>query len=112
LYLATLLQKKLSRVTKMKRTNTQGISDLIQLMKKQYKLENGMNKAEIRRKWDSIVGPTAAKLTDNIYFKNDIMFVILKSPILRHELSGQRDKLKQRINEHFGHEFIKEIVLK
>ena len=96
----------------MRRSQTQGLSDIIRTMKRQYGLEKGMTQAGILRRWETVVGKAAASYTDKIYFRNDILFVHLRHPVLRHELSGQREKLRKRLNNEIGYEFIKEIVLK
>ncbi len=96
----------------MKRSQTQGISEVIKLMKKQYQLQNGMDKANIKRNWERVVGKNAAAYTEKIYFRDQTMVVHLRSPILRHELSGQRATLVKRINEQVGRELVKEVILK
>ncbi|MEA1875130.1 MAG: DUF721 domain-containing protein [Bacteroidota bacterium] len=96
----------------MRRSQTQGISDLIKLMKKQYHLENGVDRANIKRNWEQVVGKNAAAYTDRIYFRDRTMVVHLRSSILRHELTGQRKKLIYRINEQVGRNVIDDIILK
>ena len=96
----------------MRRSETKGISDLIQAMKKQYRLENGLNQASIIRSWESVVGPAISSYTDHIYFRGQTLYVHLRSPILRHELNGQRDVLRKRLNESIKSNYVQEIVLK
>ena len=81
-------------------------------MKKQYSLENGVDRANIKRNWELVVGKNAASYTDHIYFRDRTMIVHLRSSVLRHELTGQRKKLIYRINEQIGRNVIDEIILK
>lgn len=96
----------------MRRSKTQGLSDVIQVMKKQYKLEHGMNQAHIIKSWESVVGKTAASYTDKIYFRGSELNVHISSPVLRQQLSGQRVTLTKRLNESLGENFISQIFIR
>ncbi len=96
----------------MRKSETQGLADLIKAMKKAYGLENKLSQASIANNWEKIVGKSVANYTEKLYFKDRVLFIHLSHPILRHELSGQREKLRQRLNEEFRGDFIQEIILK
>ena len=96
----------------MRRTQTKGIADLIQIMKKEYKLERGLDRASVIRSWETVVGSAIANYTDKIYFNGNTLIVHLRSAVLRHELNGQREMLRKRLNDTAGVSFIENIILK
>lgn len=62
--------------------------------------------------WESIVGKAIASRTSKIYIRDGILFVHLKSSIVRNELMMLREALREKLNNQAGIELIKEIVLK
>ncbi len=96
----------------MRRQKTQSLSDVIRTMKSQYNLNRDLDKLRIKKAWKDVVGINAARYTDKLYFRGSVFYVHLNSPVLRYELSGQRNLLKKRLNEVVGHELISNIVFK
>lgn len=97
----------------MRKRNTESIGEVL----KQFFEENRFFKQKLAESrvvsgWDKIVGKVAASYTDNIYLRNNILFVHLTSSVLRAELSAYKDKLIANLNEHAGLIVVKDIVFR
>jgi len=95
----------------MRRTNTVSIAQIIAELLSEYKISSKINEARIIAAWPEVLGPLA-KSADELFIKNDVLFVRLSSSVIRAELSMMRSKLVQRLNEKAGEEVIKDIVFR
>lgn len=93
-----------------KKSNTQSLGDAIAEFLEQYKHSNKIQEAEIVASWSRVMGSNIAKYTLETYYKNNTLFVKLKSAPLREELSMQRSRIKDALNEHLGMDCIKKVV--
>ena len=59
--------------------------------------------------WPEVMGEAVNGYTDNLYIRNQTLFVHLTSPALRMELSMQRQDIVRRLNEHVGNQVIADI---
>lgn len=96
----------------MYRTGAHNLGDIIRRVIKQKGLNKGLEKTRVIKSWESVAGSTAGRYTEKIYIIEDTLFVHLSSPIIRYELSGKREYLREALNNASGAETIKNIVLK
>ena len=66
----------------------------------------------VQTEWEVIVGKTIAKYTRNIKLNNGILSVATDVAVLKQELQFGKAQLIERINEHFGTQVVKEIVIR
>ena len=59
--------------------------------------------------WPTIAGDMVASYTDNLYIRNQTLFVHLTSPALRSDLSMMQQELVRKLNEHVGSQVIASI---
>lgn len=76
------------------------------------KLGVKLKELSILESWENMVGKVISSRTSKIYIKDGILYVHLKSSIVRNELMMIRESLRQRLNERAGSEIIKEIILR
>ena len=95
----------------MKRTNTLGISEVINELISHYKIGDKLNETRIIAAWREVLGPLA-KPTDELYINNKVLFVKLSSSVVRNELYMMRSVLVRRLNEKVGGEIITDIVFR
>lgn len=76
------------------------------------RLQNGLDKVNVKEAWDSVLGPAISKYTINIKLDNNTLFVQLSSSVLREELSYGKDKIVALLNEELGKELITKLVLR
>ena len=74
--------------------------------------EDDYTKSRISEKWKEIVGDRIAEVAVIDKFENRILFIKTSSSIWRSELFLRRGSIKDKINEEFGSEIIKDIIIK
>ncbi len=96
----------------MRRSKTQGISEVIKAFIKESGLGPRLKETELINSWEEIVGTMISSRTKKIEITKGRMTIWLKSPVVRNELMMLRESLRKNLNEKAGEEIIKEIVLK
>ena len=86
------------------------INDSIDDFLKSYKLENRYLQTLAMTKWEILMGPAVVTRTEKIFFKEDTMFIKIKSAPLKHQLSMSKTKIKDMLNEEIGKIIINEIL--
>ena len=96
----------------MKRNNTEQVGDVIRRLIWQEGLETPLNEYRLVEAWKDVVGPVIARYTQNLYIKNQVLYVHLSSSVLRQELSMSRTLLIRNLNTHVGAQVIVNIVFR
>ena len=90
--------------------NTTPLKDILQDLFKEYRIEKKVSHAQLKNDWPKIVGKSAAKRTEKIYFRNKVMFIQFSSASLRQELSMKKQFLLKRIREDYAADLVEEII--
>jgi predicted nucleic acid-binding Zn ribbon protein len=96
----------------MKRNEFQSLGSAIRDYLKEEKFDGKLAEIEAVNSWELIIGKQIARATTSIYIKDGILYVHLKSSIVRNELLMMRNDIIQAINQHIGSRVVKSIVLK
>ena len=96
----------------MKRNNAEQIGKLIQQFLRQESLESPLNEQRLLDAWPQILGPTIASYTQNLYIKNQTLYVHLTSAALRQESMMAREKLVRSLNQKVGATVIVNIIFR
>lgn len=96
----------------MRRSETVNIRVVIEAFLKEQGLEDKMSENRLLNSWEELLGKTIAKSTRNLYIKDKILFVNLRSSIVRHELLMIKEDLINKLNEKAGRKLIRDIVLR
>ncbi|MBQ3190309.1 MAG: DUF721 domain-containing protein [Bacteroides sp] len=96
----------------MRRNNAEQIGDVIRYFLRQQGLESPLNEYRLVQAWDDMVGPAIARYTDNLYIKNQTLYVHLTSAVLRQELMMARELLIKNLNRAVGAQVIVNIVFR
>ena len=75
----------------------------------QYSNENGVSATRVQAVYRQTMGAYISNHTTKIFVKNNILFLYIDVPSLRHELSLGKIKLINILNEALGEQQIKEI---
>ena len=94
----------------MKNSNEQTIKEVIQELLDAYRLSDGLQETRLVHSWDKVAGEYVARNTESAYIKNKVLFIKLKSPALKNELSYAKTKLIESLNKAVNQEVIQEIV--
>jgi predicted nucleic acid-binding Zn ribbon protein len=97
---------------KMRKSNTQKISEVIDEYLKNSGLTQKLKKARIINHWEELIGKAIAKRTTSIYIKKKTLFVSLNSSVVKNELMMMRQQIIDAINKQAGEILIEKIVIK
>lgn len=87
------------------------IKEAMESLIKAYQLQGKYDETKILASWEKVMGKTIAQHTTNIFIKQGKLFVKIDSSTLRHELSMNKSKMIDLLNEDAEQEVVKEIVL-
>ncbi|RNI40273.1 DUF721 domain-containing protein [Hanamia caeni] len=88
------------------------IGDALKEFLKKSKLKSGMQAMQIKDAWEKIMGKTISNYTDKIEIINSTLFIYTSVAPLKHELTYQKSKIIERVNEELGEKVILEVVVK
>ena len=60
--------------------------------------------------WTEVMGQAVARYTGDVFVKNQVLYVRLKSPALKANLMMGREGLVRRLNDYVGAQVIVKIV--
>ena len=73
-------------------------------------LETPYNEYRLVQAWPEVMGQGIANYTGNLEIRNRVLYVRLKSSVIRQELSMNRKVLVQKLNQHVGAQVIENII--
>ncbi len=94
----------------MKRNNTESIGNLIRQFMRQEGLESPLNEYRLIQGWKEVLGPGIASYTNNLFIRNQTLYVHLTSSVLRQELMMKREQIIKNLNQHVGAQVIVNII--
>jgi len=96
----------------VRRSKTISLAEALQDYVREMNLGDKLREVSVIESWESIVGKAISSRTSKVYIKDGVLFVHLKSSIVRNELMMLREALREKLNSQAGAEVIREIVLK
>jgi len=75
------------------------------------KLQKGIDLVLIKEAWAEVMGSGVVSYTNDVQFKNGILYVKLTSSVLREELSYGKEKIVKLLNEKLNKMLIKSVKL-
>jgi predicted nucleic acid-binding Zn ribbon protein len=97
---------------KMRKSNTQKISEVIDEYLENSGLTRKLKKARIINHWEELIGKAIAKRTTSIYIKKKTLFISLNSSVVKNELMMMRQQIIDTINKRAGETIIEKIVIR
>jgi hypothetical protein len=88
------------------------IGDALKEFLKKSRLKSGMQAMQVKDAWEKIMGKTISNYTDKIEIINSTLFIYTSVAPLKHELTYQKSKIIDRVNEELGEKVISEVVVK
>ena len=95
-----------------RRNDAVNIKTILKKISKNPKLKKKLAETEVLEKVNLIIGDNLKKYISNKYIKNGVLYLHLKSSVLRNELSYQKQDLIDRLNDRSNKKIIKEIIFK
>lgn len=96
----------------MRRNKAESLGDILRLFLRQEGLETPLNERRVVAVWPEVMGEAVARYTGELFVKNGVLYVQLKSPALRSNLMMGREALVRRLNERVGAQVIQSIVFR
>ncbi len=96
----------------MRRSKTISLAEAIKDYISEMNLGGKLSETDIINSWEETVGKAIASRTSKIYIKDRVLYVHLKSSVVRNELLMLREALREKLNARAGSEVIKEIILR
>lgn len=87
------------------------MEEAIRAFLERYKLTGKLSEVDLRQSWETLMGPSIARHTTGVELKGKVLVIKLDSSVLRHELGFARDKIVEKVNEHFGRNVIDGVLL-
>ena len=78
----------------------------------QMQLQEPLQRIEIYKAWDKVVGDHVAGLTTNKYFTNGRLYCKLGSSVVRSQLYFQLESIRASINLQLKENVVKEVILR
>ncbi len=88
------------------------LGDAIKKFLDQSRLKGGIQALQIKEIWESMMGKTIANYTDDIQIIGKTLFISTNTGPLKNELMYQKEKIQERVNEHFGKKVVEEVVIR
>lgn len=95
----------------MRKNNSESVGLVIRRFLREYGLESPLNQYRLLSQWENIVGPDIARLTKQIFIKNQTLHVEVSSPALRTDLMLKRKQLMYELNQGVGAQVIADIII-
>lgn len=93
----------------MFRRDVKTVDDIVLMCLRQNGLETPLKQRQLVDSWGEIAGVIAERYTEQVFVKNQTLFVKITSPALRSELSMMKTELIGRLNKHVGSQIIVDI---
>ena len=94
-----------------KRGDLKNISKIIEDVFSQKHFRIGIDNIKVQDAWVKTMGKNIQKYTYKVYYQKGILYVKLKSSVLKEELTFEKVKIIKLINNELGKEYIKDMEL-
>lgn len=88
------------------------LKDAMKLFLSKSRLKSGIQSVQLIDVWEKIMGKTVAKYTDKVQIIQSTLFISTSIAPLKNELIYQKEQIIKLVNESFGEQVIKEVVIK
>jgi len=96
----------------MRKSKTIKVDQLINQILKEQKLDVKLKEVQLINSWEKVIGKTVARATTGIFIKNQVLYVQIRSSVIRNEIMLVREGLTNALNREVGAQVIKGIVLR
>lgn len=94
----------------MKRREAESIGQLIHKFLRQESLEGPLNERRLLDSWPQLMGQQIASYTQQLYIRNQTLYVHLSSAVLRQELMMGKELIIRNLNKNVGAMVITNII--
>jgi predicted nucleic acid-binding Zn ribbon protein len=96
----------------MRRTNDHSLKDAIKHLLNAYKLKGKILETRLLGEWETLVGDTVAKYTDDLYVRDKKLYIKVSNATVRQELLYSKDELLKQLNAFAGENALEDIIVR
>ena len=96
----------------MRANNNRSIGDIIRKLMKNPKLAGKLDELDALQVWEELVGEQICKYISDQKINKGVLYVKLKSAVVRNELSYKKTEFISQINQRIGKKLLTDIILK
>ncbi len=93
----------------MRKQKAEHVGDLIHQFLREEGLETPYNEYRLIESWPEVMGEGIARYTSDLQIRNRVLYVRLKSSVIRAELLAGRRNIVHRLNSYIGAQVIDNI---
>tara|TARA_B100000886_G_scaffold59041_1_gene36492 strand:+ start:111 stop:404 length:294 start_codon:yes stop_codon:yes gene_type:complete len=94
-----------------KRGELKNISKVIEEVFSQKHIRIGIDNIKVQDAWKKTMGKNIQKYTYKVVYKKGILYVKLRSSVLKEELKYEKIKVIKLINKELGKRYVKDLVI-
>ncbi len=94
----------------MRKQKAEPLGTLVHQFLREEGLESPYNEYRLIQAWPEVMGQGIANLTIDLQIRNRVLYVRLRSSVLRQELMASRKQLVRRMNDYVGAQVIDSIL--
>ncbi len=87
------------------------LGDAMNQFLKQSRLNGSIQALQIEEIWEKLMGKTIARYTNKINIHGSTLYITTSVAPLKQELTYQKEKIIQRVNEALGEKVINKVVI-
>lgn len=88
------------------------LGDAIKQFLRESRIGGGIKAIQIKEVWEQMMGKTITNYTSDIQIIKKTLYITTNVAPLKNELTYQKEKIVERINEHFGEKVIDTVVIR
>lgn len=96
----------------MKRSKAQPIGDILRRFLREEGIESPLNEHRLIQAWQTVLGRSISNYTDQLFIRNQTLYVHLTSPALRQDLQMMRQQIIKKLNDAVGAQVIVNIIFR
>ena len=96
----------------MIKKNDQPLSDLVRAFSQSKRIKPKLFQKKIEQGWQDMMGPWIQQETKSIRLKGQKLSIEIASAPLKQELHYAKDKIKERVNELLGEEYVEQVEIR
>lgn len=96
----------------MHKSQTRKIGEIIGDCLREMSIDRKLKEVNLVSKWEEMMGKAVANRTSQIYIRNRVLYIRVKSSVLKNELLMLRQDILNKLNENAGEQLVDEIVVR
>ncbi len=96
----------------MKKKADHTLKEVMQDMFKEFNLSNKLQETQIKTVWQELMGPGVDTYTSAIRLKDGVLTLTIVSAPLKQELSFDKERIRQSLNDVLGADVVHTLVIR